>query len=150
MTPSVTHRRNIAVIKTFGGHPAACMGFYPTVNSRFAKTDGETLRAACILFADLTNSSFLPPAVYANARCTRFRFFHSASSLPGLRSLVWKNSAFLSFFPPRRNHDLAHRIRIALRPSPRRCRFPLDIACTTVSVSGPRRWNHRSPYPRRQ
>jgi len=59
VTPSVTHRRNIAVIKTFGGYPAACMGFYPTVNSRFAKTDGETLRAACILFADLTNSLFL-------------------------------------------------------------------------------------------
>lgn len=64
VTPRMTHRRNIAVIKTFGGYPAACMGFYPTVNSRFAKTDGETLRAACILFADLTNSrlpSLLPP-----------------------------------------------------------------------------------------
>ncbi|KYN21492.1 hypothetical protein ALC57_06106 [Trachymyrmex cornetzi] len=33
VTPSMTHRRNIAVIKTFGGYPAACMGFYPTTVS---------------------------------------------------------------------------------------------------------------------
>lgn len=53
----------LPVIKTFGGNPAVCMGFSPTVNSRFAETYGETLRAACILFADLMNSPSLPSSV---------------------------------------------------------------------------------------
>lgn len=125
------------------------MGFYPTVNSRFAKTNGETLRAACILycilFADLTNSCFLPPPpplspfliprAHTNARCTRFRFFHGASSLSGLRSLVWKNSVFLSFLPL----DIATISLIAYESHYSRLSDAgsLDIAYTTVSVSVP-------------
>jgi len=119
------------------------MGFYPTVNSRFAKTDGETLRTACILFADLTNSRFPSfPFPSPHMRTHAARVSDSSATLPrcrGLRSLVRKSSAFLSF-SPRRNHDLAHRIRIALRPPSRRRQFPRYCAHdVSVSVKSPQR-----------
>lgn len=99
----------LPVIKTFGGNPAVCMGFSPTVNSRFAETYGETLRAACILFADLMNSpssSFLR----ATLPCIRIlpRRFLATETL----------SAHSSSKEPLPLARLAYRIRIALRSLP--------------------------------
>lgn len=105
----------LPVIKTFGGNPAVCMGFSPTVNSRFAETYGETLRAACILFADLMNSPSLPsspcyPALYA-LRILPRRFLGNRD--PRLCSFQYeRTSPSLA--------TLAYRIRIALQSLPQR------------------------------
>lgn len=141
----MTHRRNIAVIKTFGGYPAACMGFYPTVNSRFAKTNGETLRTACILFADLTNSCFLSSRMRTHA----VRVSDSSTALPRVVGTPLASSkelrVSLLFIP------LAATTISLIAYESYYSRFSddasssLDIACTMYPVSVPVKSPQRVP-----
>jgi len=117
VTLGVTHRRNIAIIKTFGGYPAARMGFYPTVNSRFAKTDGETLRAACILFADLTNSRF-PPSCSSPRMRTHAARVSDSSATPLASSKELRVSLFFPSPQPRSRSSHTNRITAAFPTTP--------------------------------